>query len=104
MHGKKQNACGDVVFTKHCAERKECLLKAFPRMELCEDVLYRKIHYVDERSGLERSIWRWFKTILETSLREKVVLRESNWELWIAIVNEDVAKVVCAYRESESAR
>lgn len=61
-------------------------------MKICNDIPQLEIYYVDERSGVEHSIGRWFRTISETFSEEKVLSIGSDLELWNAIVTRDVTK------------
>lgn len=55
---------------------------------------------MNECSGIEHSIGRWFRAILEMSSREKVFSIGSDRDLWNPIVNKDVTKAGRADRDS----
>lgn len=73
-------------------------------MALCEELPHLEMYYIDEGSRLERCIGVSFRTILKSFSRVKVLSRESNQDLWNAIVNETVAKVDRADCDSRKAR
>lgn len=93
LNGNKHKVLGDDFFMKHSVELAESGSEILPRIELCEKVPHHKMCYVDERSGLERSVVGWFRSTLEMFSREQVVSKESSWDLWAPIVNKDVVKV-----------
>lgn len=53
---EKRNALSDAFILKHSAELKESGFTILPRMAVCEGVFYLKIYYVDNGSGINRSI------------------------------------------------
>lgn len=78
---------------KHSAKLKGCAFKLFPRMAVCEEVLYLEMYDADERSGLEHSVGRWLRTISEFFPEEKVFSKKSSCDLSKPVVNADVAEV-----------
>lgn len=73
-------------------------------MPLCEEVLHLEMDYVDEGSGLERSIGGRFGTIWQYFRERNGVLRDSDLDLCNPIVNKDVDEVCLADRDSGKER
>lgn len=102
--GGNQNAWGDAFFMKHNAELQGSGFTVHPGITICEEVPHLEMYYVVERSGVDRSIGRCLRTILERFPGEKAVSREPGQDLWDPIVNKDATRVYCADRHSGKAR
>lgn len=89
---------------KHRAKLIRNGFKISPRASIRKEVPHFEMDCVDEGFGLERSSGCSFRSVLETFLSIRVLLRESDRDLWTPIVNKTVADVDHVHRKLGKAR